>query len=371
MDFSIDIAEFPSAVHAGIYSIARNIIPARRSLIYIDDAAMRASCEAYLGFYVEMLSDMYDHPDAYSLPALALENYLGGKKQNGMKQKFPSKTKNIIALTRNAARGYVHLLCLLGQKGEVDRDTLIISPEGRAEVAKRTKTPVSPLSLETRLEALKRVGLTEKNGGFVSEKYPHMFPAMRALTLKAEKLSGFNFHAFITADFRNLGLNHRASHEDYFDALIAPQREAAYALHNIALENGLRPVIDRGKFYKVDYKYKGAEVMMLSTEGDCASQLEVRLTCAYGWDDQSLINQRLGEEPKAFQKEVLRHVWRCDACSTSHLGRFVTLLGKRQRVCGGGSIAFRWHNPADGDVIMIEKLIGIRRALIDELKAAK
>jgi hypothetical protein len=140
----------------------------------------------------------------------------------------------------------------------------------------------------------------------------------------------------------------------------------AYALHRIALDNDCRPVIST--FWKVDYKYKGTQVMCVdSLEGN----LDIRVTETYSWDDPALINDRLAKEPAEFQKYALCHVWRCVACATTHLGQFVTILGKRQRVCGGGVIGFHWRNPSGEDIRALDRFVRLRCEIIDEIKPAK
>lgn len=365
MDFTQEIAALPSFIHQGIYHAARGLTPLSRSLAGMDDPALRASCEQYHAFVTDLLSDMYDHPEAYFLPVMMLENFCGGKKVNGMKQRFPAKTKSILAQSRNAVHGYLTLLCLLGRHGVLQGDTLCVHPENMPSIAKQVSTTTSPISLEKRLAALARVGFVMSDIGFVSANHPGMFPALCALAQRDDKLSGFNFFAFTCAEFRNIGKKYKPTYEDYFQPLCADQRAKALALHDFALHHKLNPTIST--FWKVDYKYRGVQVMCVSSAGDCETKLDIRLVGTYNWDDPALINDRLALTPPAFQRHALRHVWHCDACSTSHLGRFVTVLGKRQRVCGGGVIGFRWGNPTDEDIASIERMIQLRREIIDEI----
>ncbi len=365
MDFTKELTVFPSAVHRIIYSDARGLTPLARSLESVADPDLRASCEVYHLFLLDMLSDMYDHPEAYHLPALELETFLDGRKLNGVKQKLPAKTKGILSRTRNAVHGYQVLLCMLGLFGTPRGRALVVSERDIPVIAKRVNAPVSPIPLERRLEALRRVGLTQTEDGFRSELHPDLFPAMCALAKRTGgKLSGFEFFAFQNAEFRALGGKYRPAPADYYQPLVRARREAALALDAVAARNGLRPVIST--FWKVDFKYKGVQVLCVNSyEGE----LDVRVTETYHWDDPALINDRLARESAAFQREVLRHVWRCDACATTHLGRFVTILGKRQRVCGGGVIGFRWRNPSAEEIRTIERLIELRREVVDDLKA--
>lgn len=365
MDFTRELTVFPSAVHRIVYSGAQGLTSLSESLRGIADPALRASCEAYRRFVADMLSDMYDHPEAYHLPAFELERFLDGGKLNGVKQKRPARTKDVLARTRNSVHGYMALLCMLGRAGTPRGDILAISEEEFPAIAKRVSSSVSPIPLEKRLEALARVGLAGAECGFRATSHPGMFPAMCALARQTDgKLSGFAFFAFSNAEFRNIAASYRPTAEDYFRPLVRERREAARALDEIAGKSGLRPVVST--FWKVDYKYKGAQVMCVSSfEGE----LDIRVTETYHWDDPALINDRLAREPAEFQRYALRHVWRCDACATTHLGRFVTVLGKRQRVCGGGVIGFRWRNPSGEDIRAVERMIQMRREIVDELKA--
>ena len=365
MDFREELSAFPSGVHRCIYAAARGITPLDRSLASVEDPGMRASCEEFHGFFMDFLSDMYDHPEAYGLPVMALENFCNGKTVNGMKQKFPSKTKSILSQTRNSVNGYMVLLYMMGRLGVLSGDILSLSPDDLKEADKRTNTSVSPIPLAVRLRALARVGLLQEGGGFVSKRHPGMFPAMCALAKKAKKQSGFDYFAFKNAEFRNIGANYKPTYEDYFHPLIESQLKQANTLHEYAIKMGLKPTVST--FWKVEYKYKGAQVMCIGTEGDHERKLDIRLVGTYNWDDPGLINDRLIKESPEFQKYAVRHVLRCDACSTAHLGRFVTVLGKRQRVCGGGLIGFRWNNPDDGDVEAIKQFIRLRMEIIEEI----
>ena len=257
------------------------------------------------------------------------------------------------------------LLCMLGLNGTARGDALFVDRSAFRAIEKRVDTPVSPIPLAKRLEALGRVGLLRTEDGFRSAGHPEMFPAMRALALRTGgKLSGFDFFAFLNLEFRNLEKRYKPVPEDYFAPLVIARREAALRLDAAARKLGLRPTV--ATFWKVDYKYKGAQVLCVSSlEGE----LDIRVTETYRWDDPALINDRLKKEPPAFQKHALRRIWRCDACATTHLGRFVTVLKKRQRVCGGGVIGFRFSNPAEEDIRMIEELVRLRREIVDELKA--
>lgn len=366
MDFNIEITDFPSVVHKNIYFGARGITPLEQSLTFTTDPDLRTSCIEFYHFLMDMLSDMYNNPERYYLPVRMLENYCNGQKVNGLKQKYPSKTKNILAQTGSVVHGYLVLLYSLVQFGELKNNILTVSNDNLSIIHKRVSSSLSPISLDQRLDALKNIGLSNNNGEFISLHYPNMFRAMNALAKKAEKLSGFDFFAFCNLEFRNLNSKYTPTYEDYFKPLYSSLRKHANTLHVYAVENRMIPSINT--YWKVDYKYKGVKVMFLASH-DC--NLVVGIIGTYASDDPNLINDRLAKESPEFQTLALRNLWRCNACATTHLGSMITVLGKKQRVCYGGQIAFKWRNPSDSDLEHIKKLIQFRLEIIDELKKKK
>jgi hypothetical protein len=363
MDFTRELVEFPSIVHRNIYSAARQITPLDRSLNGMEDNALKASCRMYHAFMLDMLSDKYENPEAYGLPVMMLENFLGGKKLNGVKRKQPVKTEKIRSQTYNAVNGYQVLLCMLGRNGELNGNTLYLTHGTLDTIEKRTNSSSSPIPLKTRLDALARVGLVQDGDSFISTRYPGMFTGMCALAASSEKMSSFGYFAFQNLEFRNIGLKYKPTYDDYIYPLIGERSAIAGEIDIFARKLKAKPACNT--FWKVDYKYKGMQVMCLETEhGD----LGIRITETYGWDAPSLINSRLGQESAEFQNYILRHLWGCTGCSTSHLGKFATVLGHRRRVCMGGGIGFRWINPAREDISSIRKCLEARCQIIDELK---
>ena len=363
MDFSLDLTEFPSMVHRIIYSCARQLTPLERSLEGMDNDALKSSCAAFHVFMLELLGDMYDHPAAYCLPALELEHFLDGRKLNGVKQQQPAKTEKLWSQTVNAVNGYQLLLCMLGRDGVVRGRSLAVTPETLGAIAKRTGTATSPIPLDARLRALARMGLVQQDGVFTCHGHPDMFPALHALAASSEKLSSFGYFAFQNLEFRNIAAKYSPTYEDYTRPLAAPRRAIADGIDALARQRKAKPACNT--FWKVDYKYKGTQALCLGTE---RGELDVRISGTYGWDDPALINRRLQQESPEFQRYMLRHIWGCTACSTSHLGAFATILGHRRRVCMGGGIGFRWRNPGQEDLPYIAKCLEIRCGIIDELK---
>lgn len=365
MDFSIELREFPSAVHHRIYDAARKITPPDISLAGMRDASLRASCLQLHGLFMDMLSDMYESPAAYGLPVGALEAHLGGRKVNGVKRKQPSKTKRILSETYNAVSGYQVLLCLLGKLGRPEGGRLILAPDDLEAIAKKVNSSNSPIPLDTRMEGLGRVGLTLREGVLTADGHPGALDGLRALATSFDKMNSFGYFAFQNLEFRNIEKPYKPTYEDYVRPLSAERRAMADALNAAALSMGLKPYCNT--FWKIDYKHRSTQVLCLE---NADGALAARIPETYGWDDMRLIERRLAAEDGAFQSYILKHLWGCTGCSTSHLGGFVTLLGKRRRVCLSGGIGFRWRDPAPEDMPAIEKCLAFRRDIIDEQKAA-
>jgi len=370
MDFNIELTEFPSAVHANIYFWARGVMPLSRTIDAVTDPAMRQSCVALHGFVTDMLSDMYDHPNAWHLPVMKLEEFFGNRPALDMKREFPDKFKKVFAQASHTASQYDHLLFWIGYAGTVRGDAVVVSAERLRDIAKRVSTSVSPIKLDKRMQALGRVGFTMEilpagKGSFLSQKYPGMFPALCALAAKP------NFEGY---DFRNINGEHEPAFDDCFLRLMTEQRERAGDLHDYALERKARASLNAN--WGVDYHYKGKHIMKIGTGDDLGCFLDVKVIVKDRKDGLSVVDKYLEKETPHFREQARRHLTGCDAnlcimCSTYTSGQYVTVLGKRHQMCGTGVIGCAWRNPAQADMAAIKRLIDIRGAIIDEAHAAK
>lgn len=374
MDFTKEIDEFPSEVHSVIYHGAREMTTLDRSLADIKDEELKFSCKEYYAYVMELFSDMYAHPEEYGMPVLELEKFLNGKKLNGMKQKFPSKTKSLIAKTRNCAERYLQTLCRIAYMGVLKGDKLILSGEDLTAIEKAVNTSTSPISLKKRLEAFTLTGLISKENdkdsstiSIHSTNHPKMFPAMIALAKKTKgTYSGFNFFLFLKTDFRNINKNYHPTAEDYFAPLAVERKKIGLQIHKLALDLGFK--IDISTFFKVNYKYKGAQVMLIDTKDNT---LDIRITEVYSWDNQTVFTDLLDKQSDEMKHYADRHLWRCTACATTHVGTMIEFLGKHNRVCGGGQIGFVWRNPVTSDDEKIKYFLNTRCQIIEALKNAE
>jgi len=121
MDFSIDLTEFPSAVHSGIYCLARGFVLLKRSLTGIEDADMRASCVDLHKFLIAIYADMYDNAEAWHLPVHALEDFRG-EKYDAATGHNTKKYAKAVSLTNNAASRYLLTLHRMAVYGELRGD---------------------------------------------------------------------------------------------------------------------------------------------------------------------------------------------------------------------------------------------------------
>ena len=368
MDFSIDLTEFPSAVHRSIYSRARIMLPLSLTLDAVADPAMRKSCAALHGFVTAMLSDMYDNPDDYFLPVMKLEEYISGRNLLELKRESPQKYKDAVSQTHLAAGRYMDMLWWIGDKGTIEGSAFVISAERLRDIGKRVKTSTSPIPLEKRLEALNRVGfnmeaLPKDTFRFTSKNYPDMFPALHALR-----------NDFLMFDFRNMSSTPKPTHEDFFYALSIKQRELANELHDFAMERKMRLATNAN--WGVLYHHKSKHVMTIRAGDDISRFLGVRVIGKDSKEAHTQIDKYIGKESADFKKQVINHLSGCDAntclnCSTYSSGNYVTVLGKRHQMCGTGVIGFDWRDPVPADMKMIKRLIEIRCQMIDDAQLAK
>lgn len=99
--------------------------------------------------------------------------------------------------------------------------------------------------------------------------------------------------------------------------------------------------------------------------------LDIRITEAYSWDNQQIFKDLLDMESDEMKHYADRHLWRCTACATTHVGTMIEFLGRHNRVCGSGQIGFLWRNPGAKDDEKIQYFIRTRCKLIDDIKDAE
>ncbi|MCL2704233.1 MAG: hypothetical protein FWE91_11605 [Defluviitaleaceae bacterium] len=376
MDFNIELTNFPSAVHSAIYAKGRGIMPLSRTLDAVTDPILRESCEDLHGFVMNMLSDMYDNPEAYHLPIMKLEEFLNGRDIHDVKKESHSKIKSLDTQVRHAASTYIDLLWRIGHGGKADGDTLLVSEENLQYINKRVSSSSSPITLSKRLEALNRIGLIMETlqtneYRFTSDNHPGMFLAIQALP----------WDNFGMLDFRNINGTYKSTHDDYFYPLVTKYRDLAYEIHNFAMKCKMR--ISTNANWGVVYHYKSKHVMTIWTgcdfkrTGPDADRTLCVSVIGKGKEDAcTVVDKYLGKESQDFQNQTLQRMSGCGAkqclmCSTYSSGKYVTVLGKKHQMCGEERIFYDWHEPGEADMAMIKRLIEIRCEIIDEEQTAK
>ena len=97
--------------------------------------------------------------------------------------------------------------------------------------------------------------------------------------------------------------------------------------------------------------------------------LDIRITEVYAWDDRTFFMNRLLSQSEERKRCADRHLYRCTACATSHVGQQIEFLGRHNRVCGGGMIGFVWKNPELKEFDDLEFFIKVRCEMINYLKS--
>lgn len=358
-----DSVQFPALAQRVVHQAAINLIPLELSLSTMGDgdSALAESCTQFHHFMLAMLEDMVNNAGAYGLHPGELEAFLDGRAINAMKRREPKKTEKFLAVARGAADRYQLFLYFLGAVGEPTSMGMMLTEEAYGAVCKHSA--VKKIPLETRLAALKRVGLCFGcvQGGVLvsSERYPQMFVGMCALAKASQPPNHFGAFLFCLCEFRRIAGPYVPVYEDYMHPLDAQKRAVADAIHRYALSLGLRVSVTT--YWKINYLYKGKHVMCLETSGNT-----LRLRVDGGPREWYL--EQIHERGEGFIRYFLRHLNYCTACSPSHIGGLTKVFGHTKRICCWPSLSFRIQNPGMDDLENIERFIDFRCAAIQNEK---
>ncbi len=126
MEYVKGVTEFPSLVQKRIYITALQQTPLEVSLTKTNgiDPILIKSCRDYHSFIMSMLSDMYENSLEYGMNTGEYDSFLNGRKENGVKRKFPSKTLELRSKTFNCVNGYLKFLFEIGKAGSVKTASL-------------------------------------------------------------------------------------------------------------------------------------------------------------------------------------------------------------------------------------------------------
>jgi hypothetical protein len=361
---------FPSYVHKIIYTTAIRQTPIEISLADTDRLSpeILISCREYFAFILNMFSEMYENPLKWGMNAGEYEAFLDGKKENAVKRKFPDKVNELRSKTNNSVPAYMELLRLSAECGIANETGLFIPNSKYKDIKKRFDKQTAPkikniyndISYKTRMDALAGAGLiiTEKDDGAVitSEKYPGMFLAMSELAKRVINVKTFGEHNFYNTDFRQLRSDYNPVYEDIVRILSPEKRKISDKIHALAKEIKLRGSCTT--YWKINYSYKGMKVMCIDT---CEwPNFRVGINGSnYGNNGYLDLIAGQGDE---FVRYFMRHMNYCKACSTSHIGGFKEVLGRKVRLCGHPS--FGIANPKEEDLYYIEKFIEFRKEMI-------
>lgn len=375
MQFNTTCTEFPSRVHRLIYLIAIRQTPLTNSLSEAQnlEESLKESCKQYHAFVMDMLSQMYENPDAFGMKAGEYDAYLDGKKENAMKQILPSKTLAIRSETYNTVPSYFRLLNRYARYGTLNNSTIVISEEAYNNIRKnydmdydkKIKNTEKLIPYGVRISALMQVGLKleEQGDGSViirNETYPNMFLSMTLLANAGWGKKPYGEHNFMYTDFRQIwNEKHSPTYEDFMRVLPMEQKEVIDQVREKSKALGLRESCKT--FWKVDYHYKGKHVMCIDSEYDWQGEKNprcnnTRIRVNGGNTDHYIDN--IANEGKVFIEYFRKHMNYCTACSTSHIGWTRELFGHKVRLCCEPH--FRISNPRNDDLENIMKFIQLR-----------
>lgn len=374
MQFTRDIVEHPDELRKSIFRAALSLTPLDVSLQDCSkfDPEMLKSCKSYHSFIVSMLQDMYDNPQRYGFRPNALEEFLDGRKINYYKQKAPSKLEPLLVETRDGVYSYYRFLYEIAANAVVSNDRLILSNDAYQNILlqfggstagkgkKKSKDLIIPYPV--RIDALKHNGfiLTENADAVEvsSGHFPDMLLAMHELAVSAAKIKVFGQQGFNNCEFRQIYQVYYPDFDDIIQPLTDYEREVARKFHKIARDSKMSASYKT--FWKANYKYKGRQVMQLLVNGN---ELRVLITGTNSEAQIQCMNELLLEEDSAFQKYVMKYLHYCLACSSTHLGCFIHVLGRRVRVCSN-SIRLVKLNPTLEDVNYFQRFIELRKKVI-------
>ena len=119
---------------------------------------------------------------------------------------------------------------------------------------------------------------------------------MKALADSAKDIKTFGEENFRACEFRQIFSRYIPKYQDVVQTLDEPQRELCDAIHKYLLSMKARPSCTT--YWKVNYKYKGDQIVQISTEG---VELKVMINGVYWWtNDVDLLNRRLIKKEEAF-----------------------------------------------------------------------
>ena len=301
MNFNIELTDFPTVLHENIYTRARRFMPllSHKKILEIIPQEQWVLLH---GLVMDRLSDMYQNPEKYKLPAGKLEKFLNG------------------------------------------RELHIARKEETAKYKKLFKEITSSVSKQLELLAQE-----------INIAHSELQPAISKIPL---------FHR-LTEDYRCILPNwkYKPTHDDVFATLFAGQQVLAYELHKFAMGYKMRTSPNAN--WGIVYNRNGNQVLTIAAGGDTGIELSVKVMAKNKNDDITVLEYALSKEPQEFQDTAFGHMSGCDAnrcthCSTFYSDNYVTILGKRHQMCGAGIISYNFYKPNSTEMAMVKRLIEMR-----------
>ncbi|MCL2665927.1 MAG: hypothetical protein FWE82_09960, partial [Defluviitaleaceae bacterium] len=278
MTFDKNQKDFPSEAHKTIWNAAIHILPIEATLPpevkSMMPPYMAESCEQLQKFFLHILSDLYENPNAY-------EPFPHGQRL-GIQSKFLMPFAEFGAIGE-AGENFMTINCNLFEK-------LLFKQIKSKAYHKDRKTGIS---VEQRIAQLERTGLKinydGNNAVLTNTLHPKIFYAMRGLALASVKEKSGGDNSFTYCDFRKLCKKYKY---DKFENALAflsdEEKNIAALLDGTAKKIGLARSVHSGQCpgYGADYSYKNLLIMDINA---LSGSLAVSVRFLYDKNNLSLI----------------------------------------------------------------------------------
>lgn len=378
MIFNKNQKDFPADANKFIWDAGIHIMPLQTTLPQEVRTQlpqyMVNSCEQLQKFFLHMLSDLYENPEAY-------EPFPFGRLGIQSKYIMPFADFGIVG---QAGKDYLSI-------NRSVFDKLFLKQIKSKAYHRNAKVTISA---EQRIKTLERIGLKIDYRGndaiLTNELYPNMFYAMCEMAQIALREKGSGDNSFTYCDFRQLCKEYK--YDKYENALIFlndEDKDIAKQLDSAAKKFKLSRSIKSGHCpgYGVTYKYKKNEIMTVNgLNGD----LRISIHFLYDAKNTTPI-YRLFDEIESDLEDlkifVYRQLLRCCRCyegcaGYADMGWPMQIYGKTNRMCvytdrmgihmpikaGSGPVAHMGkHFATFDDIPLIEKTLFYAKNLMDEM----
>ena len=302
-------------------------------------------------FFTAFYESLYENPAQFGLP-LGEDDYIGGDRKY-TKEAFAQLTRKI-KKPKDTIKAGLDFLAMLGLKGSLQGDNLLLSQEEAAPFVKMSRTG------KKFIQGLASAGLTMTEAGdhfiFSSSRFPKMMPALKALSEQCARHheTGVGCYNFERCDFKAL------QQDDYtpdalelFSVFTEEEFKHISDLHRFFVERGYKPIYGiRGvSFWMVQYQgkkqIKATPLFQVEYHDRHLNPFRVQIKCA----SANRLTPFMPEQPKALQADFVARVNKCGDCTWC---RNQKVLGPSEFEYEGQKLKVCWYVNPDVDPVKDE-----------------